>query len=97
MIKRKKHQQWRWTDKTDSAVDRFIEWKSKPHIQKRIFEEHIEIPLRNIIFDYIIKRNIGDNAYLKSESIALIQEFTGFTKDKLKAFESGLIEENASQ
>jgi hypothetical protein len=33
----------------------------------------------------------------KSESIALIQEFTGFTKDKLKAFESGLIEENASQ
>ena len=28
----------------------------------------------------------------KSESIALIQEFTGFTKDKLKAFESGLIE-----
>ena len=69
MIKRKKHQQWRWTDKTDSAVDRFIEWKSKPHIQKRIFEEHIEIPLRNIIFDYIIKRNIGDNAYLKSESM----------------------------
>jgi len=33
----------------------------------------------------------------KSDSIALIQEFTGFTKDKLKAFESGLIEENASQ
>ena len=33
----------------------------------------------------------------KSESIALIQEFTGFTKEKLKAFESGLIEENASQ
>jgi len=28
----------------------------------------------------------------KSDSIALIQEFTGFTKDKLKAFESGLIE-----
>ena len=33
----------------------------------------------------------------KSDSISLIQEFTGFTKDKLKAFESGLIEENASQ
>ena len=33
----------------------------------------------------------------KSDSIALIQEFTGFSKDKLKAFETGLIEENASQ
>ena len=33
----------------------------------------------------------------KTASIALIQEFTGFSKDKLKAFESGLIEENASQ
>ena len=33
----------------------------------------------------------------KSDSIALIQEFTGFSRDKLKAFESGLIEENASQ
>ena len=28
----------------------------------------------------------------KTDSISLIQEFTGFTKDKLKAFESGLIE-----
>ncbi len=28
----------------------------------------------------------------KTDSIALIQEFTGFSKDKLKAFESGLIE-----
>jgi len=27
----------------------------------------------------------------------LIQEFTGFSKDKLKAFETGLLEENASQ
>ena len=33
----------------------------------------------------------------KTDSIALIQEFTGFSKDKLKAFETGLIEENASQ
>ena len=28
----------------------------------------------------------------KTDSIALIQEFTGFSKDKLKAFETGLIE-----
>jgi hypothetical protein len=33
----------------------------------------------------------------KTDSVALIQEFTGFSKDKLKAFETGLIEENASQ
>jgi hypothetical protein len=28
----------------------------------------------------------------KTDSVALIQEFTGFSKDKLKAFETGLIE-----
>ena len=33
----------------------------------------------------------------KTDSVALIQEFTGFSKDKLKAFETGLLEENASQ
>ena len=33
----------------------------------------------------------------KTDSVALIQEFTGFSKDRLKAFETGLIEENASQ
>ena len=30
----------------------------------------------------------------KSESVALIQEFTGFSKDKLKAFEQGLLPES---
>jgi hypothetical protein len=69
MLKRKKHQQWSWTDKTDSSVQRYIKWGSKPHIQKRIFKEHIEIPLRNIIVDIIIKQNVGDNAYLKSKYI----------------------------
>jgi hypothetical protein len=29
----------------------------------------------------------------KSESVALIQEFTGFSKEKLKAFEQGLLPE----
>lgn len=47
MLKRKKHQQWDWTSKTDSAVGRYIKWSSKPHIQERIYKEHIEIPLRN--------------------------------------------------
>jgi len=28
----------------------------------------------------------------KTDTIALIQEFTGFSKDKLKAFESGMLE-----
>ena len=32
----------------------------------------------------------------KTDSIALIQEFKGFSKDKLKAFETGLLEENVS-
>ena len=52
MLKRKKHQQWSWTDKTDYAVERYIKWTSKPLIQKRIFSEHIEIPLRNHINDF---------------------------------------------
>jgi len=33
------------------------------------------------------------NTEKKSESVALIQEFTGFSKDKLKAFEQGLLPE----
>ena len=33
------------------------------------------------------------NTEKKSESIALIQEFTGFSKEKLKAFEQGLLSE----
>ena len=31
------------------------------------------------------------NTEKKSESIALIQEFTGFSKEKLKAFEQGML------
>ena len=48
MIKRKKHQLYYWLPKTDYAVERYIKWESKPHIQQRIYKEHIEIPLRNI-------------------------------------------------
>ena len=48
MIKRKKHQQWEWTEKTDSGIQRYIKWKSKPHIQDRIYKEHIQFPLRNL-------------------------------------------------
>ena len=33
------------------------------------------------------------NTEKKSESIALIQEFTGFSKEKLKAFEQGMLSE----
>jgi hypothetical protein len=33
------------------------------------------------------------NTEKKSESVALIQEFTGFSKEKLKAFEQGLLPE----
>lgn len=48
MLQRKKHQQWSWTDKTDGAIERYIKWESKPHIQTRIYHEHIEVPLRNL-------------------------------------------------
>ena len=48
MKKRKKHQEYKWTDKTDYAMERYIKWESKPHIQQRIYHEHIEFPLRNI-------------------------------------------------
>ena len=34
------------------------------------------------------------NTDKKSESVALIQEFTGFSKEKLKAFEQGLLPES---
>jgi len=34
------------------------------------------------------------NTEKKSESVALIQEFTGFSKEKLKAFEQGLLPES---
>jgi len=47
MIKRKKHQVYDWNEKTDSAIERYVKWEKKPHIQQRIFQEHIEIPLRN--------------------------------------------------
>ena len=33
----------------------------------------------------------------KTESLALIQEFKGFSQDKLKAFETGMLTENASK
>ena len=66
MLKRKKHQQWSWTDKTDYAVERYIKWSSKPHIQKRIFSEHIEIPLKNHINDFVSKK-VGGNSYLKTK------------------------------
>ena len=48
MIQRKKHQQYNWTEKSDYALERYIKWEEKPHIQQRIFQEHLEIPLRNI-------------------------------------------------
>ena len=48
MIKREKHQQWEWTEKTDAGIQRYIKWKSKPHIQDRIYKEHIQFPLRNL-------------------------------------------------
>ena len=35
------------------------------------------------------------NTDKKTDTIAHIQEFTGFSKDKLKAFESGMLEAGA--
>ncbi|SVB20493.1 uncharacterized protein METZ01_LOCUS173347 [marine metagenome] len=58
MLKRRKNQQWDWTDKTDSAIERYIKWESKPHIQQRIYKEHIEIPLKNTS-----RRNIKNVMY----------------------------------
>jgi hypothetical protein len=46
-IKRSKHQNYSWSDKVDYALERYVKWEHKPHIQKKIFKEHIEIPLRN--------------------------------------------------
>ena len=57
-VKRRKNQEGWWTDKTTYAVERYIKWKSKPHIQTRIYHEHIEIPLRNIS-----RRNIKTSLY----------------------------------
>ena len=37
------------------------------------------------------------NTEKKSESIALIQEFTGFSKEKLQAFEQGLLGEKKKE
>lgn len=37
------------------------------------------------------------NTEKKSESIALIQEFTGFSKEKLKAFEQGMLSEQKKE
>jgi hypothetical protein len=37
------------------------------------------------------------NTEKKSESIALIQEFTGFSKEKLKAFEQGMLSEKKKE
>ena len=37
------------------------------------------------------------NTEKKSESIALIQEFTGFSKEKLKAFEQGMVSEKKKE
>ena len=48
MLKRKQHQQFKWTEKTNSAIDRYIKWEVKPHIQQRIYKEHIQFPLRNV-------------------------------------------------
>ena len=33
----------------------------------------------------------------KVDSVALIQEFTGFTKEKLKAFEQGILPETKKE
>tara|TARA_B100001250_G_scaffold414622_2_gene454807 strand:+ start:5106 stop:6101 length:996 start_codon:yes stop_codon:yes gene_type:complete len=45
---RKKFQNSHWSDKVDKAIERYVKWEHKPHIQKRIFREHIGIPLRNV-------------------------------------------------
>ena len=37
------------------------------------------------------------NTDKKSESIALIQEFTGFSKEKLQAFEQGMLSEKKKE
>ena len=66
MLKRKKHQQWSWTKSTNLAVDRYIKWSSKPQVQKDIFSEHIEIPLRNHINDFVSKK-VGSQSYLKTQ------------------------------
>ncbi|OUX33102.1 MAG: hypothetical protein CBE24_02665 [bacterium TMED264] len=45
---RRKNQSWDWTKKTDQALERYFKWEHKPHIQKRIYQEHLQIPLNNI-------------------------------------------------
>jgi len=67
MIKRKKHQQYYWTEKTDKALERYIKWETKPHIQQRIFQEHIEIPLRNI------SRRVIGNVTWKEQGEKLVE------------------------
>lgn len=61
MYKKKKHQQISWTERTSSALDRYFKWESKPHIQERIYKEHIEVILRNIILTMIIKEQSKGN------------------------------------
>ena len=61
MIKKKQHQPYSWISKTDDALNRYFKWESKPHIQNRIYKEHIEIPLRNIILRMIIKEQSKGN------------------------------------
>lgn len=61
MIKKKQHQPYSWISKTDDALKRYFKWESKPHIQNRIYKEHIEIPLRNIILSMIIKEQSKGN------------------------------------
>tara|TARA_B100000287_G_C20546394_1_gene746718 strand:- start:211 stop:1074 length:864 start_codon:yes stop_codon:yes gene_type:complete len=89
MIQRKKHQQFKWTEKTDSAVERYIKWESKPHIQQRIYKEHIEIPLRNIskrLVKEVMFFNKGerlmeydpynDSSYFDDEKISTTQSYS---------------------
>ena len=60
MIKRKKHQQWEWTEKTDSGIQRYIKWKSKPHIQDRIYKEHIHYPLYKMAENLNVMRETNE-------------------------------------
>ncbi len=85
MIKKKQHQSYSWNQRTDSALQRYIKWSSKPHIQNRIYKEHIEIPLYNIINMLLIKHSpynyktpskiIWDRLYNEHQTIAETKRF----------------------
>ncbi len=65
-IKRKKHQSWSWNESTNKGVKRYLKWSENSFICDKIFKEHIEIPVRNLILNIIVKR-VGDNSYTKSD------------------------------